>query len=146
MSDGLCWGSQSSFIWDSPVVPQAWLLALTSTHHALLPSLSLLPLASYCQSGRRENRFLLLALAEVTELIDELLCLSRKTSLIALLWLSWQHSAFYELKSEGLFGAQFCLFMMDSSCIFYVCCCYIIAISINFWLVYWLWIYNDFTS
>ena len=145
MSDGLCWGPQSRFIWESPVVLQAWPLALTSTHHALLPSLSLPPLVSYCQRGRRKNRFLLLALAEVTELINELPCLSRKTSLIALLWLGWQHSAFYELKSEGLFGAQFCLFMMDSSCIFYVWC-YIIAISINFWLVYWLWIYNEFTS
>ena len=60
---------------------------LTSTHNALLPSLSLPPLVSYCQSGRRENRFILLALAEVIELINELPCLSRKTSLIALLWL-----------------------------------------------------------
>lgn len=146
MSDGLCWGSQNSSIWDFPVVPQAWPLALTSTHNALLPSLSLPPLVSSCQSGRRENRFLLLALAEVIEVINEFPCLSRKTSLIALLWLGWQRSAFYELKREGLFGAQFCLFMMDSSCIFYVCCCYIVVISINSWLVYWLWIYNDFTS
>lgn len=147
VSDELYCVSQGRFVWDFPMVfHKSGCFALTFIHHALFFSLSLPSLVSYCQSGRREIYFPLLTLSEVTELINELLCLSGKASLIVLLWLSWQHSAFYELNSEALFGAQFRLFMVDSSCIFYVCCCYIVAIGINLWLVYLLWIYNDFTS
>ena len=88
VSDGLILGIPEQVHLRSPHgLPQAWLLALTFTHHALLPSLSLPSLVSYCQSGRREIYFPLLTLSEVTELINELLCLSGKAGLMVLLWL-----------------------------------------------------------
>lgn len=119
VSDGLHGVSQGRFIWDFPLVfHKPGCFALTFTQHALFSSLSLPSLVPYSQSGRREIYSPLLTLSEVTELINEFLCQSGKAMLIVLPWLGWQHSTFYELNSEALFGAQFRLFMVDSSCIF----------------------------
>lgn len=117
--------------------PEIWPV-YTACLHPLLPSF---PFPAARVDGERS---IFRTVSEMTELINEWLCLPPKVRFIVVLWPSIQ--PFMDWKVKHSLELSFMCLLWYSSHIFYVCCCYIVAIIINLRLVYLLWTYNGFTS